>query len=133
LENQCVVACDHVTTDSRIVHNSSSAIALEGAAAVQGAGISNNGPLVLANDRVSGNTASADGQSGFVQGGGISTGVFGGPTSPLTIQDTAVTGNTLTGSAGVTLSGAGIYTVGFPTTLTNSVVAFNRPDQCDGC
>ncbi len=120
-------------TNSRIVHNSSSANAPEGAAAVQGAGISNNGPLVLTNDRVSSNTASADGQSGFVHGGGVSNGVFGGPTSPLTIQDTAVTGNTLTGSAGVTLSGAGIFTVGFPTTLTNSVVAFNRPDQCDGC
>jgi hypothetical protein len=121
-------------TDSQIVDNSSSAIAPEGAATVQGAGINNNGPLVLTGDRVGGNTASADGQKGFAQGAGIWNGLlFGGPTSPLTIQDTAVTGNTLTGSAGVTLSGAGIYTVGFPTTLTNSVVAFNRPDQCDGC
>jgi hypothetical protein len=24
-------------------------------------------------------------------------------------------------------------TVGFPTTLSHSVVAFDRPDQCDGC
>ena len=120
--------------DSQIVGNRSSANAREGAATVQGAGISNNGPLVLTHDRVSANTGSADGQSGFAQGAGIWNGLlFGGPTSPLTIQDTAVTGNTLTGSAGVTPSGAGIYTVGFPTTLTNSVVALNRPDQCDGC
>lgn len=121
-------------TDSQVVDNSSRAMAPEGAATVQGAGISNNGPLVLTRDRVSGNTGSADGQSGFAQGAGIWNGLlFGGPTSPLTLRKTAVTGNTLTGNAGVTLAGAGIYTVGFPTTLANSIVALNRPDQCDGC
>jgi hypothetical protein len=120
--------------DSQIVDNSSTAIAPDGAATLEGAGISNNGPLVLTNDRVSGNTGSAAGQSGFAQGGGIWNGLlFGGPTSPLTLHDTAVTANTLTGSAGITLQGAGIYTLGFPTTLTNSIVAFNRPDQCAGC
>jgi hypothetical protein len=58
---------------------------------------------------------------------------FGGPTSPLSVQESVITRNMLTGSAGVTLGGAGIYTLGFPTTLANSIVAFNRPDQCDGC
>jgi hypothetical protein len=120
--------------DSQIVDNSSTAIAPDGAATVQGAGISNNGPLVLTNDRVSGNTGSANGQTGFAQGGGIWNGLlFGGPTSPLTLQDTAVTGNTLTGNAGVILAGAGMYTLGFPTKLTDSIVTSNRPDQCDGC
>jgi hypothetical protein len=121
-------------SNSQIVDNRSSATAPKGAATVQGAGISNNGPLVLTNDRVSGNTGSADGQSGFAQGGGIWNGVlFGGPTSPLTLQDTAVTRNTLSGSSADTLQGAGIFTLGFPTTLTNSIVASNAPDQCDGC
>lgn len=91
-------------------------------------------PVLLTHDRVSGNTGIANGPSGFAQGGGIWNGLlFGGPTSPLTVRDTVVTGNLLRGSAGVTLSGAGIYTVGFPTTLTNSILAFNRPDQCAGC
>jgi hypothetical protein len=120
-------------TDSQIVDNRSSASAPEGAATILGAGISNNGPLVLTNDRVSRNIGSADGQSGAAQGGGISNGVFGGPTSPLTLQATAVTHNTLTGGPDVNLQGGGIYTLGFPTTLTNSIVASNRPDQCDGC
>ncbi len=31
------------------------------------------------------------------------------------------------------LQGAGIYTPGFPVTLTNTLVAHNCPDQCFGC
>lgn len=121
-------------TNSTVTDNTSSASAPDGAATVQGAGISNNGPLVLAGDRVSRNTARAIGQSGFAQGAGIWNGLlFGGPTSPLTLQDTRVTGNTLSGSPGIALRGAGIYTLGFPITLTNSFVARNTPDQCDGC
>jgi hypothetical protein len=121
-------------TGSEVVDNRSTANAPEGAATVQGAGISNNGPLVLTSDRVSGNIGSANGESGSAQGGGVWNGLlFGGPTSPLTLQDTAVTHNTLTGGLPVSLQGAGIYTVGFPTTLSNSIVAANTPDQCDGC
>jgi hypothetical protein len=121
-------------TNSQIVGNRSSADAPDGTATVDGSGISNNGPLVLTDDRLSANTGSAHGQSGSAQGGGIWNGLlFGGPTSPLTLQDTAVTGNSLTGSPGVTLEGAGIYTVGFPTTLTDTIVSSNVPDQCDGC
>jgi hypothetical protein len=119
-------------TNSQIVDNTTSATAPEGAATVLGAGISNNGPLDLSGDRISGNIGSALGQSGSAEGGGISNGVFGGPTS-LTVRNTTVTHNTLSGSPGVTLAGGGIYTLGFPTTLTNSIVAFNQPDQCEGC
>jgi hypothetical protein len=120
-------------TDSEIVDNRSTANA-GGAATVQGAGITNNGPLLLTGDRVSGNAGSANGESGSAQGGGIWNGLlFGGPTSPLTLRGTAVTRNNLTGSSPVTRQGAGIYTLGFPTTLSNSIVASNTPDQCDGC
>ncbi len=121
-------------TNTAITDNRSIANAPQGSATVQGAGISNNGPLVLTNDRISANTASANGQSGFVQGAGIWNGLlFGGPTSPLTLQNTSVMGNALSGGPGITLQGAGIYTPGFPITLTNSVVSRNTPDQCDGC
>jgi hypothetical protein len=121
-------------TGSDIIDNRSTANAPDGTATVQGAGISNNGPLVLASDRVSGNTGSANGESGSAQGGGIWNGLlFGGPTSPLTLQHTTVTHNTLTGGPPVSLQGGGIYTLGFPTTLANSIVAANTPDQCDGC
>ncbi len=121
-------------TNSAITDNRSIANAPRGSATVQGAGITNNGPLVLINDRISGNTASANAQSGFAQGAGIWNGLlFGGSTSPLTLQNTSVTGNALSGGPGIALHGAGIYTLGFPITLTDSVVSRNSPDQCDGC
>lgn len=69
----------------------------------------------------------------FAEGAGIWNGhLFGGPTSPLTLKNTHVTGNALRGSPGLTLQGAGIYTFQFPTTLDNSLVADNTPDQCYG-
>jgi hypothetical protein len=74
----------------------------------------------------------ANGPSGFATGGGIVNGFFGGP-APLTLQDSRIINNVLSGSAGITLSGGGIYTVGFPVTLTNTVVAHNSPDDCEGC
>jgi hypothetical protein len=121
-------------TNSTITDNTSSANAPQGSATVQGSGISNNGPLVLTDDRISGNTATANGESGFAQGAGIWNGLlFGGPTSPLMLQNTSVTRNKLSGSPAVALQGAGIYTLGFPITLTNSVVSRNTPDQCYGC
>lgn len=120
-------------TNSRVTDNSANANAPDGTATVQGAGISNNGPLLLTGDRVSDNSAKANGQSGFAQGAGIWNGLlFGGPTSPLTLKDTSVTRNTLSGSPGITLQGAGIYTVGFPLSLANSQIAGNSPDQCAG-
>jgi hypothetical protein len=120
--------------NSTIADNSTTANAPNGAATIQGAGITNNGPLLLQNDRVSGNRGSALGASGFVQGGAIWNGVlFGGPVSPLTLQNTTVSGNVLTASAGLTIQGAGIFSPGFPLELQSSVVAHNAPDDCFGC
>jgi hypothetical protein len=120
--------------NSAIIGNISSAIAPSGTATIQGAGLTNNGPLVLTNVTVSGNRGVADGQHGSAQGAGIWNGIlFGGPTSPLTLRNSIVTGNVLSGSPGITLQGAGIYTPGFPPTLANTVVARNTPDQCFGC
>ncbi len=71
--------------------------------------------------------------SGFAQGGGIWNGsMFGGPTPTLAIDHTGVFGNTVSGSPEVTLQGGGIFTIGSPLTLTDSLVANNTPDQCAG-
>ena len=120
-------------TNTMISGNTAEAIAPHGTATVQGAGLVNDGPLVLENVHITDNHATATGNKGFAEGAGIWNGhLFGGPTSALTLQNTHATGNTLRGSSGLTLQGAGIYTPNFPTTLNNSLVAHNTPDQCYG-
>jgi hypothetical protein len=119
-------------TDSSISNNTMTANAPNGAAEIAGAGLFNNGPLVVQSSTISGNRGVANGPSGSATGGGIVNGFFGGP-APLTLQDSRITDNVLSGSPGITLSGGGIYTVGFPVTLTNTVVAHNTPDDCEGC
>jgi hypothetical protein len=119
---------------SLIAANRSSAITPHGTATVQGAGISNDGPLLLDHDLITGNRVDAHGTTASAQGAGIWNGVtLGGPDSPLTLRSTTVTENTLSGSPGAALAGAGLYTVGFPVTLTDSPIAGNAPDQCAGC
>ena len=121
-------------TGSWITGNTSTTNAPHGAASIQGAGISNNGPLTLTNTLVLGNRGIANGVSGSAQGAGLWSGVlFGGPDSSLTLRHSIVTGNSLSGGAGVTLQGGGIYTPGFPVTLQASLVAHNAPDDCFGC
>lgn len=120
--------------NSTVVGNTSIANAPTGAATIQGAGISNNGPLTLTNDVVSLNRGAANGKSGAAQGAGIWNGVlFGGPASPLSLHSTLVTGNALTGGPVVSLQGGGIFTPGFPATFVSSVVVHNTPDNCFGC
>lgn len=118
-------------SNSSIRNNTITANAQNGAATVDG-GLFNNGPLVVSNSTISGNHGVADGLSGSATGGGIANGLFGGP-APLKLENSRVTGNVLTGTPGITLSSGGIYTVGFPITLTNTVVANDTPDQCEGC
>ena len=67
------------------------------------------------------------------QGGGIWNGVdLSGPPVQLTLENTLVTHNSITGSSGITLQGGGLFTTS-PVMLTNSLVAANAPDQCFGC
>ncbi len=91
--------------------------------------------LTLRNTRVSGNTVDASGASGSAQGGGIFDAPVpnGPPGGPLVLVNSSVTGNVLTGSAGITLQGGGLYVGNVPVTLKNSVIAENVPDQCFGC
>jgi hypothetical protein len=121
--------------DSTISGNAAVAASTTGSATVQGAGVFNDGLLKLIDDQISHNSGTATGPSGQAQGGGIWNGAtFTGPPVQLTLQHTAVTRNTLTGSTGVTVQGGGIYTAAPATiALRHSLIAHNIPDQCFGC
>jgi hypothetical protein len=121
--------------DSNISGNIARATSTTGSASVQGAGIFNDGLLMLIDDSVGGNSGIATGPAGEAQGGGIWNGAtFTGPPVRLTVQDTAVTGNSLTGSHGVKAQGGGLFTARPATViLTDSEIALNIPDQCVGC
>src|SRR5207248_7852480 len=88
--------------------------------AVRGAGIMNFGSLDIRNARISDNAGSSIGPGGpsefswVAQGGGIGNDTFGSPPQ-LTLTDSAVTHNTLTASAGLTVQGGGLFTA-FPVT-----------------
>ena len=91
--------------------------------------------LTLRNTKVSANTVHASGASGSALGGGIFDAPIanGPPGGPLTLVNSDVTGNTVSGSAGITLQGGGMYTQDQALTLTNSEIGGNSPDQCFGC
>jgi hypothetical protein len=91
--------------------------------------------LTLRNTTVSGNTVDAGGASGAARGGGIFDAPVpnGPPGGPLVLMNSSVTGNVLSGTAGMTLQGGGLYIDNQPLTLTHSVIAGNSPDQCFGC
>ena len=120
--------------DGAISQNAVAAISPAGAATLQGAGITNNGPLLLRHVQVDDNAGTAKGLTGFAEGGGIWNGVlFGGPQSPLTLENTHVDRNSLVVGSGLTAQGGGIFTDGFPLTLDHGVVQHNSPDDCVGC
>jgi hypothetical protein len=107
-----------------------------GSASAPGGGLlADQGGMTLRNTTISGNTAEVSGQSALAQGGGIfDTPIPNGPPGgPLTLLNSSVTGNTLAGNAGALLQGGGLYIQSEPLTMTNSVIAQNVPDQCDGC
>jgi hypothetical protein len=91
--------------------------------------------LTLLNSNVSGNTTDASGASGSAQGGGIFDAPIaeGPPGGPLTLVNSQVTANALTGSAGIARQGGGLYIQNLPLTSIRTVIANNSPDQCFGC
>jgi hypothetical protein len=120
-------------SSSVVADNTATANAPNGMATVQGAGIINDSDLSLNNVLVRDNRGVANGLSGFAEGGGIWNGsIFGGPTPTLALDHSGVVGNTVSGSPEVTLQGGGIFTVGSPLTLTDSLVVHDTPDQCAG-
>ena len=90
--------------------------------------------LSLTNVNVAGNSATATGPSGDVQGGGIWNGEVPGGPSPvlLTITNATIVHNTVTGGGSITREGGGLYT-SVPITTTHTTIARNSPDQCVGC
>ncbi len=104
-----------------------------GMAVAQGGGIANAGQLAVQRTLVIDNSASARGAGGAAQGGGIWNDTFGEGAPPsLVMSDSAVVGNSLDGAPAVALQGGGLFTA-FPVTLTRTLIAGNRPDQCSGC
>jgi len=119
---------------SLIRDNRLSATSTSGSAIVEGGGIKNVQQLTLRDTVVADNTGIAHGPAGIAQGGGIWNGTIPGapPPTELTLDDSTVTGNTLTASPGITVHGGGLYTT-LPVTRADSRIDDNVPDQCYGC
>ncbi len=126
-------------TDSVVRDNRVHAASAAGAATAVGGGIEVSGgdgrsvAEKLRNTPVSGNTAEATGHSTSAQGGGIfDIAVPNGPPGGLlTLINSNVSGNTLSGDAKGKLRGGGVFTT-FKVTLSGSAINANTPDQCAG-
>jgi hypothetical protein len=108
---------------------------LGAASATGGALVADEGGMTVRNTTVSDNEAEVAGQTAIARGGGIFDAPIpdGPPGGPLTLLNSAITGNLLTGSVAATLQGGGLYIVDAPLKLTKTVIAENVPDQCFGC
>jgi hypothetical protein len=124
-------------TNSVVSANHVFASSPTGNVVLAGGGLQMGGPLTLQNTTVRRNTGHATGLSGSAQGGGISdvdlSGIGQPPGGPLTLTNSRVVRNRLSGSPAITLQGGGIAATNNPVTLSNSLIAHNNPDQCDGC
>jgi hypothetical protein len=122
-------------TNSLITGNHIHAAAPLGTIDVRGGALNVFGPTTLRNSTISGTTVDANGASGSARGGGIFDGVNpdGPPGGPLALQNSKLTDNLLTGSAGISLHGGGLYLEDNPLTLINSLITNNLPDDCFGC
>ncbi len=122
-----------VVRRSVISGNTAKAVSETGQAAAYGGGILNNSLLKLRHVAVRDNRGIAVGPDATAQGAGIWNGVlYSGPPVKLTLRGSRIVGNSLSGSAGASLQGGGMYTTG-PVTRTNTRIARNTPDQCFGC
>jgi hypothetical protein len=107
-----------------------------GSASAAGGGLlTDQGGMTLRNTTVDGNSTVVDGRSALALGGGIFDAPIpnGPPGGPLTLLNSNVTGNVLSGSAGAQLQGGGLYIQSEQLKMTNSAIGGNVPDQCFGC
>jgi hypothetical protein len=128
-------ADDPVLIENSVIRdNTVTATASGGPATVNGAGLTNEGTLELRNTRIDDNSGLATGAAGAAEGGGIWNGVLipDGPPVELTLTNSIVSHNTISGSPGLTIRGGGLFT-SFPVTVDSSRIANNAPDQCFGC
>jgi hypothetical protein len=124
-------------TNSIVSDNHVLASSPAGSVVLAGGGLQAGGALTLQNTIVSGNTGDAHGLSGSAQGGGISdvdlSDIGQPPGGPLILTNSKVAFNLLSGSPAIALEGGGIAVTNNSITLTNTQIALNRPDQCEGC
>jgi hypothetical protein len=121
-------------TNSQASGNSVRASSPRGTAYVAGGGlVIDEGGATLRSTTISGNTAHAGGREGAAQGGGIFDGSLFSNGGPLSLVNSRVTGNALTGAPGIVLQGGGLYIGDQQVTVANSVIAQNTPDDCFGC
>jgi hypothetical protein len=126
--------------DSLVARNTLSVQAPLGVIAFGGGIAMFGGDLTLERTVVVANAVSAIGAAGPMPfggvasafGGGISNGAPGIPAATLTLTDSVVTANRLSGSAGLPLQGGGVYTTN-GLTRTHTAIAGNKPDDCFGC
>lgn len=122
-----------VVSDSVISDNTAIATAHGGRALAWGGGVINEGVLTLRRDVVEDNTATAVGTSGEARGGGVYTGLIGLTDPPvLRLDGTTVTGNRVSGSAGITRQGGGVFST-TPVLVAGGSISGNAPDDCVGC
>jgi hypothetical protein len=119
-------------SDSLFSGNQITATTTTGTATVQGAGFTNFAVLRIRGTTFSDNGGTATGPSGTAHGGGLFNGAFFGGPGKLSLIDSAIVDNTLSGGPGITIQGGGLFTSS-PVTLKNTVIANNVPDQCFGC
>ena len=127
-----VSAQPSLVTDSVIAGNTMR-VRGQTTAFIYGVGMFNGGVVQLRRTRVTDNSGRADGQSGTVDAGGIlNNQLFDELPPQLTLTDSLVARNSISGSAGLTIHGGGISTT-YPVTLQHSLITQNTPDQCYGC
>jgi len=125
--------------NSVIVANHVSASSPNGSVFLVGGGVQQGGPVTLQNTTVSGNSGIANALTGTVQGGGIfavdETANNGPPGGPVILINSSILLNLLSANHGITPQGGGIFDnpLTSPVTRTNTLIAGNIPDQCDGC
>jgi hypothetical protein len=108
---------------STISSNHATGASTPGASAnVAGGAIDNDGLLTITRSTLSGNTVSGTGPSVSASGGGITE--FNNPAIRLSIDRSTIANNSVTSStAGA--AGGGVYSIGFPGTITSSTISGN--------
>ena len=126
-------------TDSLVSGNHVRAISAGGSAMADAGGIQVSGGVsgpvaeTLRSTPVSDNTARATARGATAQGGGVFDIAIqnGPPGGVLTLINSNVSDNTLSGSANAKLQGGAVFTT-FKLTLTNSALTANTPGECAG-
>ncbi|MGZ4339188.1 MAG: hypothetical protein ACXVQ3_03945 [Gaiellaceae bacterium] len=112
-----------------------------GAVVAFGGGIAMyGGDLTVERTTIAANSVEANGTAAPLPFGGVSTAYGGGisnggpgvPPAALSLSDSVITANRLGGSAGIVLTGGGVFTDS-GLTRKHSTVAGNKPDDCAGC